>query len=136
MACPNWRAKRPRRACKRVRNSKETEGVLMKRMILAGILSIVAGIPGLVAQQPPAKKDAAAQKGPQPKSQGELTVVQALFTAMQGHDADGTIKASEELQSKYKDSDFTEIALISEATAYQQKNDSVKAQIYSERVLG
>lgn len=108
----------------------------MKRMILAGVLSIAAGIPGLVAQQPPAKKDAAAQKGPQPKSQGELTVVQALFTAMQNHDADATIKASEDLQSKYKDSDFTEIALISEATAYQQKGDSVKAQIYAERVLG
>jgi tetratricopeptide (TPR) repeat protein len=104
-------------------------------MILAGILSIAAGVSGLVAQQPPAKKDAPAQKGPAPKSQGELTAVQALFTAMQGRDPDATIKTAEDLLNKYADTDFKEIALISEATAYQQKGDAVKAQIYSERVL-
>jgi tetratricopeptide (TPR) repeat protein len=109
----------------------------MKRMILAGLLSIAAGVSGLVAQQPPAKKDApAAQKGPGVKSQAEGQAVQAMFTAMQSRDPDATIKAAEDLLSKYADSDFKEIALVMEATAYQQKGDSVKAQIFAERVLG
>lgn len=105
----------------------------MKRLILAGILSIAAGVPGLVAQQqPPAK---AAPKGPMPKSQAEQTAVQAVFTAMQNRDADATIKAAEDLLSKFADTEFKEIALVAEATAYQQKNDPVKAQIFGERVL-
>ena len=110
----------------------------MKRMILAGIVALAAGA-GLQAQQPPApaqKKDApAAQKGPAPKSQGELTAVQALFTAANNHDPDATIKAAEDLLSKYSDTDFKEIALYTEATAYQQKGDWVKAEIYANRVL-
>ena len=44
-------------------------------------------------------------------------------------------KTAEDLLNKHADTDFKEIALISEATAYQQKGDAVKAQIYSERVL-
>ena len=104
----------------------------MKRMILAGILSIAAGL--TLAAQQPAKKDAAAPKGPAPKSQGELTAVQALFGAQQ-NGPDAIITAAEDLLSKYKDTDFKEIALVFEATAYQQKRDPVKAQIYAERVL-
>lgn len=101
----------------------------MKRIILAGILATAAGI-SLVAQQP-AKP---APKGPQPKSQGELTAVQALFNA-QSAGPDAVITAAEDLLSKYADTDFKEIALYVEATAYQQKHDPVKAQIYAERVL-
>jgi len=108
----------------------------MKRMILAGIVAFAAGISGLMAQQQPApKKDAPAQKGPAPKSQAELTAVQALFNAANGRDPDGIIKAAEELLTKFADTDFKEIALWTEATAYQQKNDPVKAQIFAERVL-
>src|SRR5271157_2781862 len=107
----------------------------MKRTILAGILSIAAGVSGLVAQQPPAKKDAPAQKGPMVKSQGEGAAVQAMIAAMQGRDPDASIKAAEDLLAKYADTEFKEIALVMEATAYQQKGDSVKAQIFAERVL-
>src|SRR5690348_6728190 len=103
----------------------------MRRMILAGFVVFAAGITGLMAQQPAPKKDAPAQKGPAPKSQGELTAVQALFTAANNRDADGTIKAAEELLTKYADTDFKEIALYTEATAYQQKGDGVKAQIFA-----
>jgi tetratricopeptide (TPR) repeat protein len=103
-------------------------------MILAGILSIAAGVSGLVAQQPPAKKDASAQKGPAPKSKAELEAVQALFNAQQAG-PDAIITAADDLLTKFADTDFKEIALFVEATAYQQKRDSVKAQIYAERVL-
>ncbi|HEV2446668.1 MAG TPA: tetratricopeptide repeat protein [Candidatus Sulfopaludibacter sp.] len=101
-------------------------------MILTGILSMVAAA-GLLAQQPPAaKKDA--PKGPAPKSQAELTKVQALFNA-QSAGPDAVIKAAEDLIDSYKDTDFKEIALYVEAVAYQQKRDPVKAQIFAERVL-
>lgn len=100
----------------------------MKRMILAGMLCVAAALT-LPAQQPPPAK-----KGPQPKSQGELTAVQALFNAQQAG-PDALIKAAEDLLSKYSDTEFKEIALFVEATAYQQKRDPVKAQIYAERVL-
>lgn len=101
----------------------------MKRMLFAGVLAIAAGF-SLIAQQP-AKP---APKGPQPKSQGELTAVQALFNA-QSAGPDAVIKAADDLLSKYADTEFKEIALYVEAVAYQQKRDPVKAQIYAERVL-
>jgi len=104
----------------------------MKRMILAGVMAIAAGLT-LMAQQPaqPAKP---APKGPQAKSQAELTAVQALFNA-QSAGPDAVIKAADDLLSKFADTEFKEIALYVEAVAYQQKRDSVKAQIYAERVL-
>jgi len=123
----------------------------MTRMRLTGILAMAAGLstlgllpslglpglgllPSLMAQQaPPAKQGQPAQKGPAPKSQGEAQAVQALVSA-QGN-ADATIKAADELVTKYADTDFKEIALYMEATAYQQKGDAVKAQIYGEQVL-
>ena len=102
----------------------------MKRMILAGLLS-VAGLTGLMAQTPAAP---AAKKGPGVKSKGEQEAVQALFQAQQAG-PDAIIKAADDLLSKYADSDFKEIALYVEAVAYQQKHDAVKAQIIAERVL-
>jgi tetratricopeptide (TPR) repeat protein len=101
----------------------------MKRMILAGLLS-VAGLTGLMAQTPAAP----AKKGPGVKSKGEQEAVQALFQAQQAG-PDAIIKAADDLLSKYADSDFKEIALYVEAVAYQQKHDAVKAQIIAERVL-
>jgi tetratricopeptide (TPR) repeat protein len=102
----------------------------MKRMILASVLALAASLSSM-AQQPPAK---AAPKGPAPKSQGELTAVQALFNA-QSAGPDAIIKATDELLEKYADTQFKEIALYLEAVAYQQKKDPVKAQIIAERVL-
>ncbi len=101
----------------------------MKRMILAGLLS-VAGLTALMAQTPAAP----AKKGPGAKSKGEQEAVQALFQAQQAG-PDAIIKAADDLLTKYADTDFKEIALYVEAVAYQQKHDAVKAQIIAERVL-
>ncbi len=109
----------------------------MKRIILTGALALAAGVTCLSAQQAaqPAGQPAQA-KGPQAKSQGELQAVQALFTAAQNQaNPDAVIKAAEDLTTKYADSDFKEYALQFEATAYQQKGDVEKAQIYGEKVL-
>lgn len=106
----------------------------MKRMILTGILALAAGASGLMAQQQ--KQQTAQQqqpKGPAPKSQGEAQALQALGAAQGNPDA--TIKAAEDLVTRYSDTEFKEIALYMEAAAYQQKGDAEKAQIYGEKVL-
>ncbi|HTS28792.1 MAG TPA: tetratricopeptide repeat protein [Bryobacteraceae bacterium] len=107
----------------------------MKRLILTGILALATGISCLMAQQPPAAPAKPAAKGPTPKSQAEVQVLNEMFTAANAGNQDGVIKASEDLQSKFADSDFKETALTLEAQAYKQKGDNVKAQIYGERVL-
>jgi tetratricopeptide (TPR) repeat protein len=96
----------------------------MKRTILTGVLVMAAGLSGLWAQ-PVAV--------PKPKSAAETKAVQAITGA--ASDPDATIKACEELLTKYSDSDFKEFALTMEARAYQQKRDDVNAQIFGERVL-
>ena len=47
--------------------------------------------------------------------------MKALFAAQ--NDPDACIKAAEDLTTKFKDTQFKEIALIFEARAYQMKND-------------
>ena len=106
--------------------------------MLTGILALAAGLsnlglPSLMAQQPPAKQGQSAPTGPQAKSQGEAQAINALAGAQSNPDA--TIKAAEDLLTKYADTEFKEIALFMEATAYRQKGDPVKAQIYGEQVL-
>lgn len=98
----------------------------MTRTILTGTLVLAAGLATLMAQQPP-------PKGPAPKSQGEAQALQALGAAQGNPDA--TIKAADDLITKFKDTEFKEVALYMEAQAYQQKGDSDKAQIYGEQVL-
>ncbi len=117
----------------------------MKRTILTGILSLAAGLNGLMAQAqkksaPPAAPAAqpaaqanAGPKGPTAKSKEEQAAVMALNFAQT--DPDGTIKAAEDLLTKFTDTEFKEIALLMEANAYQKKGDNVKAQIFAERVL-
>jgi tetratricopeptide (TPR) repeat protein len=100
----------------------------MKRTILTGILALAAGLSGLWAQ--PA---APAQPQPKPKSAAEGKAVNAIISA--ANDPDATIKAAEDLLTKYADTDFKEYALTMEARAYQQKRDEVNAQIFAERVL-
>jgi len=109
-------------------------------MMLTGILAMAAGLsnlglPSLMAQQAPAKQGQPAQqpKQPAPKSQGEAQAIQALAGAQGNPDA--TIKAADELLTKYADTEFKEIALFMEATAYRQKGDTVKAQIFADQVL-
>jgi len=99
----------------------------MKRMILTGALALVAGVSSLMAQ-------AAPPKAPAPKSKDELAAVQALFTATRSG-PDATIKAAEDLLTKFADTDFKDVALFSEAEAWQQKRDFDKAQVYAERSL-
>ena len=98
----------------------------MKRMILTGALALVAGVSSLMAQ-------AAPPKAPAPKSKEELAALQALVSARTSPDA--TIKAAEDLLTKFADTDFKDMALFSEAGAYEQKRDIDKAQTYAERCL-
>jgi len=96
----------------------------MKRMILAGILSVAAAASNLLAQAKP----------PAPKSAKELDAVKAMIAAAQAG-PDQTIAAAESVITGFADTEFKEMALFFEARAYQQKNDMVKAQVYGERVL-
>jgi tetratricopeptide (TPR) repeat protein len=112
----------------------------MKRLILTGTLVLATGLTALMAQQQkgnaPAQGQPAQQakpSGPAPKSKGELEALQALMAAQGNPDA--TIKAGDDLLTKYADTDFKEAALQSIAMAYQQKGDTDKAQIYAERLL-
>lgn len=108
----------------------------MKKLILAGIVLVLAGAPGLMAQKGK-KGDAGAQadqpKGPMPKSKGEQDALVAMFNA-QGK-PDDLIAAAENLLSKYADTDFKDTALFFEANAYRQKGDRDKAQVFAERAL-
>jgi tetratricopeptide (TPR) repeat protein len=109
----------------------------MTRLILTGILALATGSSALMAQ-PQKKGDAppagqAKPTGPAPKSQGEAQALQALMQAQGNPDA--TIKAGDELLTKFADTDFKELALLTMSNAYQTKGDTDKAQIYAERVL-
>jgi tetratricopeptide (TPR) repeat protein len=95
-------------------------------MILTGALALVAGVSSLMAQ-------AAPPKAPAPKSKDELAALQTLINARSNPDA--TIKAAEDLMTKFADTDFKDLALFSEAGAYEQKRDIDKAQTYAERTL-
>ena len=104
----------------------------MRRTIFAGALVLASGISQLLAQQPAAAP--AGPKGPTPKSEAERVAVVAVFQAQQAG-PDAVIKAAEELLTKFADTEFKEVALFTEAQAYQQKKDTPKAQIFAERVL-
>jgi hypothetical protein len=81
----------------------------MKRTLLSGVLVMAIGVSGLMAEM-------------KVKSKAESVAVQALIASeTQGPDA--IIKAAEELLTKFADTQFKEVALMAEATAYQQKGD-------------
>ena len=104
----------------------------MKRMILTGLLAVGA----VLAQAPagaPAAAPAAAPKGPAPKSQAEIEALQALQAA--GNDADKEIAAAENLLTKFADTDYKSVALFVEASAYEQKKDYLKMEIFAERAM-
>jgi tetratricopeptide (TPR) repeat protein len=101
----------------------------MKPTILAGI-ALALGASGLMAQTPPA------QPPGQPKiSKGEAEAYNALIKAAQTGDSDATIKAADDLISKYADTKFKATALDMEAAAYRHKGDDDRAQVYAEQVL-
>lgn len=112
----------------------------MKRLILTGILALATGSTALMAQAqkkgdaPPAQQPGQAKPtGPAPKSAAEQQALMALMQAQGNPDA--VIKAGDELLTKFADTDFKELALLTMASGYQQKGDNDKAQIYAERVL-
>ena len=69
----------------------------MKKSIVTGILALAASASGLMAQgAAPAPAAAAGPKQPTPKSQAEVTAIQAMFSAQQAG-PDAIIKAADEL---------------------------------------
>jgi tetratricopeptide (TPR) repeat protein len=110
----------------------------MKQTIITAIVALAAGTNCLLAQQGKAQAQQgaapAAQAGPKVKSPKEAQAVMALGQA-QSQGPDATIKAAEELVTNFADTEFKEIALTMEASAYQQKGDYAKAEIMFERVL-
>ncbi|HEY9142320.1 MAG TPA: hypothetical protein VIN93_15580 [Bryobacteraceae bacterium] len=93
----------------------------MRRNFLTGALVMAAAVSGLTAQV-------------KPKSNAEADAVRALFGA-QGQSPDTTIKAAEDLLTKFADTEYKEVALLLEADAYQRKGDYASAEITDERVL-
>ncbi len=93
----------------------------MTRTFLTGVLAMAAVVSGLMGQM-------------KPKSKAEADAVRALGAA-QTAGPDAVIKAAEDLVTNFADSEYKDVALLLEATAYQQKGDYVDAEITDERVL-
>jgi tetratricopeptide (TPR) repeat protein len=95
----------------------------MKPTILAA-LAIALGASGLMAQL-------------KPKSKGEAEAYNALINAAKTGDNDATIKAADDLITKYSDTVFKAAALDMEANAYHHKSppDDDHAQVYAEQAL-
>ncbi len=75
---------------------------------------------------------ASAQNPPKPKSQAEVTALQAMFGAT---DPDAQIAAANNVLDKFADTEFKSIALFMIASNYQRKGDFPKAVTYGERAL-
>src|SRR6476620_4240252 len=103
----------------------------MKKSIITGILALAASASGLFAQ---GAAPAAGPKQPTPKSQDEVTAIQAMFAA-QPNGPDAIIKAADELLTKFADTEFKELAYYIQAEAYQQKKDLTKAQVIAEQAM-
>jgi tetratricopeptide (TPR) repeat protein len=93
----------------------------MKRTILAG-LAIALGATGLMAQI-------------KVKSKAEAEAINALIAAAKSGDNDATIKAADDLLTKFADTQYKLTALNMEATAYHKKGDDDHAQVYAEQVM-
>jgi tetratricopeptide (TPR) repeat protein len=84
------------------------------------------------AQQAPAASGSPVAPQPKPKSQEEFTALQAIFSAP---DADGRIKAAENLITKFGDTEYKSVAMTVIASSYEQKGDSDNAIVWSEKTL-
>ncbi|HYM09942.1 MAG TPA: hypothetical protein VEU62_04385 [Bryobacterales bacterium] len=96
----------------------------MTRLILAVAAGLVVSA-GAWAQQ-------AEPKQPKPKSQKEVDAIMAIQNSAT---PDARIKASEDLITKFADTEFKEFALQMETLSYQQKNDYENMVIAGERTL-
>lgn len=110
----------------------------MKLMIagLAGVLLLAAQQPsGGAAQQPASPPPASASpvaKQPRPKSQKEVTAIQAMFNA---NTPDERIAAAKALITSFADSEFRPLAWQLMALAYQQKGDEEAMIAAAEELL-
>jgi tetratricopeptide (TPR) repeat protein len=110
-------------------------------LILACAASLVLAQPA--GQAPPAKPGPAAQpastspvaKQPQLKSKEEADAFMRAQAAMQGPDADARIKACDEFQQKFPNSELRPVALLWLTYLYQDKNDYDKTLLYGEETL-
>ena len=73
-----------------------------------------------------------AQNAPKPKSQDEVTALNAVF---QSTDVDGQIAAANALLEKYADTEYKSILLQMIAADYQRKNDYPKTIVFGDRAL-
>jgi tetratricopeptide (TPR) repeat protein len=94
----------------------------MKRIVLAGVLALLSGVTGLVAQQ----------KQPAPKSPKEVEALQAMFGAQ---DPDSRIKLAQELLTKFADTEFNGVAMYLITVSYEQKGDFTNMIIWGERTI-
>jgi tetratricopeptide (TPR) repeat protein len=94
----------------------------MTRTILASMALIALGAACLLGQ---AKK----------VSKAEADAYNAMVTAAGSGDNDATIKAADELTTKFSDTQFKSVALMLEARAYQAKGDDDRAQVYAEQCM-
>jgi tetratricopeptide (TPR) repeat protein len=94
----------------------------MTRTILAGTALIALGAACLLGQGKKVTK-------------GEADAYNAMIKAVQSGDNDATIKAADELVTKFSDTQFKSVALLLEAGAYQKKGDDDRAQVYAEQCL-
>ncbi len=72
------------------------------------------------------------QAQPKPKSQAEVTALQAMFSAQ---DPDTQIKAAQDVLANFANTEFKSIALYTIATDYSRKNDMPKMIAYGEQAL-
>ena len=93
----------------------------MKRVVMSILLALAIGTFSLMAQ-----------KGPAPKSKGELEALQKAFGAQT---LDARIEGAQAVLVKYADTQFKSILLLMIAQCYQQKGDGDNSIIYAERVL-
>ncbi|MCU1258156.1 MAG: hypothetical protein JWO80_1041 [Bryobacterales bacterium] len=69
---------------------------------------------------------------PKPKSQAEVTALQAMFSAT---DADARIKAGQDVIANFANTEFKSIVLFTIADSYNRKGDTAKMVAYAEQSL-
>ncbi len=69
---------------------------------------------------------------PKPKSQAEVTALQAMFSAT---DSDGRIKAGDDVLLNFANTEFKPFVLVTIADAYNRKGDNAKMTVYAERAI-
>ena len=94
----------------------------MNRTLRAGVLAV--GSLWLACQP--------SQAQPKPKTQAEVTALQAMFNAT---DMDARIKAGDDVLLNFSNTEFKPIVLVTMADAYNRKGDSVKMTVYAERAI-